>query len=386
MNYNDYISSVEPKKELKDITKASVQAAINEQNRLRIRKRNIVLSSAACFVVLAVSVVSFNALNNNTPPIIGESEASLSSNEPKTTKPNSTINNNTTLTTERNSTSQTRKPNNTTNNNTTHTTSENNKINNTTVNTTDSAIQNGKIIINTEIVDSKYGAQKIIVDGNVYLQYCNRGNKQCWGEDNGNVVINGEDIGGEITTIDSNNLVEDGITLSTLDISSAKSNTFYNAKVYQYKKCKNGTVLVVKTKNSYYLFTLKGFVNKTSSGKIIDIYTASGNNPVSKEVLYYKDKKVSTITNSEDIERIINILSMSHTNYNTSEIASKGYIRDDGDYDSLYKIELTFKDKTDLTINVEKHFFDMGLYSKNYYGYYELNKADFEAISAAIGK
>ena len=319
-------------------------------------------------------------MNNNTPPVIVESETSLSNNEPQTTKPNSKNKVNTTLTTERNSSSQTSKANNTTNNNTTQTTANNNK-NNTTENTTDSAVQNSKIIINTENNDGKYGAQRIIVNGRVFLQYCNRGNKQCWGEDNGNVVINGSDIGNKILTIEANNLVEDGITLSTIDSSSAKSNTFYNAKVYQYKKCQNGTVLVVKSKDTYYLFTLKGFVNKTSSGKIIDIYTASGNNPVCKAVLYYKDKKVSTITNSEDIEKLTTLLSESYKNRNTDEIVSKF-----SDHNSLYCIEFTFEDKTTLNIYISKNFFNMGLYSKDYYGYYELSEADFEAISAAIGK
>ena len=74
MNYFDYIENINPSDELETKVKNAVMSDVNERSRLRIRRRSMLISSAACFAVLAVCVASFNALNRSKPSVDGNTQ------------------------------------------------------------------------------------------------------------------------------------------------------------------------------------------------------------------------------------------------------------------------------------------------------------------------
>ena len=345
MNYNEYINSLQPGEELKDKIRNSVEHEIAEQNRIRIRRRNVILSSAACFVLLAVSVVSIRALNNSTPPVTGKTETSLGDKTTtKRTVPETTIVSN-------------------------------------------------KITINTNNNGQKSMPQRIIVNGYGYFQVCDNSKKDHWGDDNGNIVIEESDIGDMICLLKADNLVdEDALEdMATMSDSQAENNRFYNAKVYKYSKCKNGTVLIVKTSDDYYMFTFSDFLESVGIDEVLNLYNANGNNTLKEieiikcdEESSFNDKNLRTITNQKDINKIIELLSKENTAANGDETISK--YSDDISNGAPYKIVATYTDNSELSILIYPHFINLEIGVPNDYNYYEISDEEYNGILSAIGE
>lgn len=340
MNYFDYINSLEPSTELKEKTRQRVQNEMAHKNiRLR-NKKMACLTTAACFAIF-VTAVSVSKTMTNTPNI---------------------IQNNTVESTEAT------------------------QVQTTQVPVTDS---NDVIQINTANDGNKYGAQKIKIGDKVFVQYCSSGNKANWGEDNGNIVIKKSDIGDLICTVASNNLIdfEHWDDYSAMTSTQAKENKFNNAKAYEYKRCKNGTQFLVQTDSDYYLFYLSDLTSKVSASEVFDIYSASGNNEVSKIEVFkcdasqdYVPYALCEIKDKKRIMSVINTLKSTENNYTLSEIKSKGYIEDE-----FFDFVFVFADGTELKAQINKNnSFGFCVVQKDDYGHHILSNSQYEALMEAI--
>lgn len=324
MNYVTYIDTLKPESILEYRTENLVKDKIKEKN-ITIKKRKAAcLSAAACFAVIATTVLSEKDLNDK--PYI-ESNTTIISTAPKTDK---------------------------------------------------------KITINTNTDSSKYGAQKIIIDNMVYCQYCRSGDKAKWGEDNGNVDISTDDIGELICTLDAKKLIaleQWGNYSVTMTDKEAQSSIFNKAEIYEYRHCKNSTRLLAKANESYYFFDLSDLTVKSSVKDIFDIYTASGNNRV-KRIEFIENspdmenvKKTNSTTDKNEIDKIINALKNCNDNYLLDYIYSKEYAANyksfSNDYEK-YTLVFVFDDDTRLCAGFTKKYFRFDLQQKDNYGYYPL--------------
>lgn len=342
MNYFDYINSLEPSAELREKTRQRVQNEISHKNiRLR-NKKMACLTTAACFAIF-VTAVSVSKTMTNTPNII-----------------------------------------------------QNNTMDSTEVTqaqTTQAPITNSNDVIqvNTANDGNKYGVQKIKLGDRVYVQYCSSGNKANWGEDNGNITINKSDIGELICTLAPNNLIdfEHWDDYSGMTSSEAKGNKFNNAKIYEYKKCKNATQLIVKTESDYFLFYLSDLLTKASASEVFDIYSASGNNEVSKIKVFkcdasqdYVPYELCEIKDQKRISSVINTLISVENNYTLSQIMSMG----DSD-DDFFDFVFAFADGTELKAQINKNnSFGFCVVQKDDYGHHILSSHQYELIEELLSK
>lgn len=342
MNYFDYINSIEPNPNLEDNTKKRVQERIRKKN-ISIRKKRVAyLSIAACFAIF-VTAVSVSKTMTNTPNII-----------------------------------------------------QNNTMDSTEVTqaqTTQASITNSNDIIqiNTANDGTKYGAQKIKLGDKVFVQYCSNGNKANWGEDNGNITINKSDIGELICTLAPNNLIdfEHWDDYFGMTSSEAKGNKFNNAKIYEYKKCKNATQLIVKTESDYFLFYLSDLLTKASASEVFYIYSASGNNEVSKIKVFkcdasqdYVPYELCEIKDKKRISSVINTLISVENNYTLSQIMSMG-----GSDDEFFDFVFVFADGTELKAQINKNnSFGFCVVQKDDYGHYILSSTQYELIEELLSK
>lgn len=219
----------------------------------------------------------------------------------------------------------------------------------------------------------------------MYLQYCEEGNKSNWGEDNGNIVINSSDIGRLVCELDTHNLIAFMEMFSISNKAEAKENTFYKAKIYEYKKCKNSTTLLAKTSKDYYLFNLASLnTTSSSSEEIINIYTQSENNAIKEIEIFQKEELSKTIKDKTAIDSIISILKNCTTNYNVKEIIAKGFVSNDEAEYNKYLLKITFADETQVEVYINKEYFQFNITLKDDYGYYDLDKSDYNRLVSLI--
>lgn len=336
MKYNDYISSLNPRDELMDKTRKSVNAAVIEQNKIHTRRLNLILSSAACFIVLAASVLTINGLNRSAP-----------------------------LTPNNNS----------------------NTVSSKTISTTKTTKTTKTIIINTDNDSQKSMPQRILINGYGYRQVCDNNKKAGWGEDNGNVVIEENDIGKKICTIKAENLLDDESLeeMATMSESKAKSNSFFGAKAYKYNKCKNGTVLIVKTKDEYYLFTLQNFTDKVTIKEVYNLFSADGKNPVNEIKVVKSDKhssfndKLIKTVKKDKTKKIISLLNEINKAIEEEEVFDK--YSNDIESEDLYHIEILFEDGTSFKLLLYRHFVQFGgLSSPNHNNHFEISEKEYNDI------
>lgn len=371
MNYFDYINSVEPNPNLKDKTRNRVQEEIEKKN-ISVRKKKVAyLSTAACFAMFVTAVAITNS-SSNTPNITLENptnNAIISSTQPIQTTNNLNNNdvqadptqNNDAVSTEKPQATVTQKP----------STQKLDVTNNTS---------NNIIKINVASDGNKYGAQKIKIGDKVYIQYCLDGKKAEWGDDNGNLTIEKEDIGDLVCTLNADKLIdmEHWYDYSAMSSSQAKESKFNNAKIYEYKKCKNGTQLLAKTDSDYYLFYLSDFTTKVTASQVIDIYSASGSNAVKK----IEVNNSFTIKDQDKITAIFDALKSSNNNCTLTEIISKGY----GNENEKFNLVFTFEDGTYLKANIYKNYFAFSVVQKSDYGYYNLSSTQYDSLSKLLNK
>lgn len=364
MNYFDYVNSLEPNSDLKDSTRARVQEEIAKKN-IRVRKKKIAyLSTAACFALFA-TVITVIKSTNYTPNII----------------PENSTNNIIVSTTHGNQTTTNDKPQNqTTSNYADKTTEKAQTPTSKKADTTDN-IGSNDIKINVTSDGNKYGAQKIKIKDKVYVQYCSNGNKTDWGDDNGNVTINKSDIGDLVCTLEANNLIEleHWDDYACMSNSQANKCKFNKAKIYEFKKCKNGTQLLAKTDSDYYLFYLSDFTAKVTVSQVIDTYSASGSNTVKN----IEVNNSHTISDRDKLTAIIDTLKLSKNNYSLKETISKGYIDNN---DEGIDLIITFADGTKLKAIIYNNYFVFSVVQKDDYGYYSLSDNQYSSLSKLLNE
>lgn len=353
MDYLDYIQSIEPPAILKDKTQVRVKEAIEKRNMIA-KKRNTFLSAAACFILI-VGIVS--ALKNDK------------------LQPNK-------LTSD---------------------------VGSVQTSAEMSSEQEHFYVKLEDNSHSKQGAQKIILNGKIYLQYCDKSKKAGWGDDNGNIILNKSDFGNPVCTLRGENLYDWTESGMLMDDNSAKENRFLNAKVYEYTKVKSNTVYIVQTADEYYLFTLSGYVKKQSFSDIMDTCTASDSSKI-KSIQIWQDEVyefkyrvqdeyikgndlrpicVGEITDSTKIEALINVFKKPAENITNEELRAGGYVDLTNSMEPMcdrgeYNLVIKFKDNTELNMYINKAYFVTGLEFMDDYGNYMWDNESYNIVKGIL--
>ncbi len=214
MNYNDKIQLPD---ELYEKTLSSVKSAISKHNKIQKKRKTVLLSAAACFVVFvcSISVLKYFGQNNTINNI--------------ETTANSTIN-----------------P----------------QKNDQTI----------KIVSD----ETKY-PYKIIIDNKIYSQYYLGDEKADKGN---NIELKQSEISELICQLDYFNLTDDLSNFKPMSSEKAKTNKFYKAKVYKYAPAKSDNIIIVQVKDEYYMFYLDGLTTEFTVEELLNEYTANGVNEV----------------------------------------------------------------------------------------------------------
>ncbi|MDE6385040.1 MAG: hypothetical protein K2L36_02710, partial [Eubacterium sp.] len=217
MNYNEYNNQLKLSDDLYEKTLAGVKSGISKHNQVRKKRKTVLFSAAACFVIFACSVSAVKHLSKNSPFDVLES----------------------------------------------------------TIKTpTENSNKDNSIIFNTE--ETKY-PHKIIINNKIYSQYYFGDEK---GDKNNNIELKQSEIGELICEIDYFNLTDDLTDFAPMSIEEAKDNKFYKAKVFTYAKAKSDNLIIVQAENDYYLFYLNGLTTDYTIKDLLNIYTADGANKI----------------------------------------------------------------------------------------------------------
>lgn len=219
MNYNEYNHQLNLSDDLYEKTLAGVRSEISKHNQIQRKKKSAYLSFAACFVILAGSISAVKYFNKNSSDTIE----------------------------------------------TTH----NSSTNNTSVSADNSTVE-----IKTDY--TKY-PQKIIIDNKIYSQYYFGDEKA---DKENNIELKQSQIGELIYTVDCANLTNDLTSFEPMNIEEAKSNKFYQAKIYKYASAKSDNLIIINAKNEYYIFYLNGLMNDYTVEDLFNVYTAESDNEI----------------------------------------------------------------------------------------------------------
>lgn len=358
MNYNEYNHQLKLSDDLYEKTLAGVKSEISKHNQIQRKKKSAYLSFAACFMILVSSVSAVKYFNKNSSD--------------------------------------------------TFETTHNSPTNNT-------SISNDNSTVKIKIEDTKY-PQKIIIDNKIYSQYYFGDEK---GDKDNNIELKLSEIGELICTADYANLTNDLFSFEPMDIEEAKSNKFYQAKIYKYAGTKSDNLIIVNAKNEYYIFYLDGLMNDYTVEDLLNVYTAVSDNEIVGVEIWQNELYEYTIElpEAEDItgqdvrpllrgvikdkvaiKSITDILKKNNresrynlgdnlTDYEEGLSREKSLMSDYGEYE----LRLIFLDgqklnidKISLDISLKKDYFYFDICHKGNPIYYKLEDSEYDRLVELI--
>ncbi len=221
MNNNGFNGQIELPEELCERTKDAVKAAVTKHNQVHRKRRTVLLSTATCLAVFAISIVSVKYFKQDQ---LAPSE-------------NTTING-------------------------TQSTTADNPVNTPTKNDT---------VIYLENNNDKHPPQDFALNGKIYWQYSLG---KSYSETK--IKINQSDIGEMICELGAENLAK-----YSTSYEQWTDNLFNKAKVYKYTRAKSDNIVIVQTTDgAYYLFSLFGLTDDQGMSGLLNAYTAGGANEI----------------------------------------------------------------------------------------------------------
>lgn len=311
MNNNGFNGQIELPEELCEKTKDAVQAAVTKHNQVHRKRRTVLLSTAACLAVFAISIVSVKYFKQNQ---IAPSENPTSSGTGTHISDTPTAN--------------------------------------------DEGIyleSNGNLPI----------PQSFTLNNKEYLQY-----SIGMSYEETKIKINQSDIGEMICELGAENLKE----YSSHIYENWTDTIFLNAKVYRYTKAKSDSILIVQTTDGkYYLFSIDGVSGNSSITDLINDFSAGGVNEIigieiwqntivefpdelgengAPLVIGGKDSRPilkGTIKDKDTIQTILTILEKKHDKRNAADMPTDDNTKLMSDY-GMYDIRIVFSDGQELDL------------------------------------